>query len=466
MVLYRLVCRVHVPCLSARCGQRFALRRGVRLGLAALSITVVLPMSEFAGAAEPITREELFHSPAARAFKEGDFEEATDGFEQMLKSHPDDATLLLNLASSLRELGRYKDAEKALLKAKAVKPDSQKIYYYLGLTYYDLGQPERAIKSFEQAIKLDPDSRYAQDARRQVQLIALHSSQGAPANSGRPWSAYGQLGVEYDDNVNAGHGKQADGAFRLTQFGDFGYRLNVPRPWTINAGMWAYQAENLSDNVDDLNLTAVSPSLSVSYATTINDVAVVPGVAYRFEADWLGGDYYGQLHEIRPNVVVHLSDRLQSLVYNESQFERYDDEGEFSPDTSRDAFSNKTGMRQYIFFNDRQDYVTIALDYKYNDADGKNFNYDRYGFELGASFQLPWTLRLGMSGRYEREEHNDFQSSKDLNIDRQIVNISLAKKITENVSMSVYYWFRNDEANVQAFDYKRHIGGMYLSYKF
>lgn len=433
--------------------------------LSILAFNVVTTVA--AGAGGEMSRSDFLKTPAVEAFREGRYVEATEAFEELRERYPDDPNVLLNLASSLRREGKLQDAEKVLLKAKEIAPNAPLVYYYLGLIHYKRGDVSRAADAYEKTIALAPDSVEGQVARQILSDIARKKSQAEPVNIERPWNAFAQFGIEYDDNVNAESGGEKDGAFRLTQSLAGNYRLLREGPLAITASAWVYHGANLDGDVDDFNLTSVSPSLTASYANRIGGVDALASLAYRYEADWLNSDnYYGDLHEIRPQVSLGLAPRWRTNIYYAAQFERFDEKGFESRISSRNAFTNVTGARQFFFFDNRQSYATVAFEFKQSDAHGRNFNSDIYGGEAGVSLLLPYELRLGLTGRYEYEDHSDFQPPEDLNIHRQIYSASLMRNITENISASLYYWYRNDDATVGAFNYARHIGGLYIAYTF
>ncbi len=427
----------------------------------------LLLLATAAIAASTLSRSDFLKTPAAEAFREGRYAVATEAFEQLLEQYPDDPNILLNLANSLRRQGKLREAERVLLKARAIAPNAPLVYYYLGLIYYKTGDVAPAIEAYEKTVALAPESFEGQVARQALTDIARTKSQAQPVNIDRPWNAFAQLGTEYDDNVRAESGRAKDGAFRLTQYVEGSYRLVREGAFQVTAGGWAYHGANLDNNVDSFDLTAISPSLTASYATRIGGINALPSIGYSYEADWLGDDdYYGDRHEIRPELVLDFGPQWRTSIYYAAEFEKFDEKG-FNPSiSSRNAFTNVQGFQQLYFFDNRQSYVSLAVEFRQSDAHGSNFNADVYGGEVGVSLLLPYEIRLGLTGRYEYEDHPDFQAPDDLNIHRQIYSVSLMRNITENISASLYYSYRNDDATIGVFNYDRHVGGVYFGYTF
>lgn len=112
----------------------------------------------------------VFGSPSSayRAFKNGNYEDARDEYERLLKSKPGDAALSYNLGVSEYKLKAYEAAEKSF--TEATKASDLKLqqnsYFNLGSTQYrragqkkelaeKISMLEKALKSFENALQLD-----------------------------------------------------------------------------------------------------------------------------------------------------------------------------------------------------------------------------------------------------------------------------------------------------------------------
>ncbi len=63
----------------------------------------------------------------------------------------------LSLAIALQRLKKYEDALKCYEEAKKQRPTDARIDYYIGLMWGNLADNEKALVSFEQALRLKPD---------------------------------------------------------------------------------------------------------------------------------------------------------------------------------------------------------------------------------------------------------------------------------------------------------------------
>ena len=113
-----------------------------------------------AGGATRVIVDPADHFARGEAFyKSGKYEAAIKELREAVKQSPDRDDPHYVLALSLTELGKLKEAiaEFKQVIELALK-DEPKIlsYYNLGNAYSDLGEYEKAIDSYQQAIKLDP----------------------------------------------------------------------------------------------------------------------------------------------------------------------------------------------------------------------------------------------------------------------------------------------------------------------
>jgi tetratricopeptide (TPR) repeat protein len=91
----------------------------------------------------------------------GEADAALAQFETALDRSPEPDDLprvLLYLATSLKELGRFADALPHLERAVALEPDELAHHNLLGYCYYRLGRHAEAVDCFRRAVEIDPTS--------------------------------------------------------------------------------------------------------------------------------------------------------------------------------------------------------------------------------------------------------------------------------------------------------------------
>ena len=64
---------------------------------------------------------------------------------------------LADLGYTYAQSGKWKEALKSYKQAVRINPDFAEAHFNLGAAYYELGEYKKAIKSYKQAVRLDPD---------------------------------------------------------------------------------------------------------------------------------------------------------------------------------------------------------------------------------------------------------------------------------------------------------------------
>ena len=83
--------------------------------------------------------------------------EAEIQFREGLKTKPNSAELLANLAATLGRTGRFEEAIEVLKKSLRFNPVDPGNHNNLGIFYAQTGRWEDAIAAFNEAIRLKPD---------------------------------------------------------------------------------------------------------------------------------------------------------------------------------------------------------------------------------------------------------------------------------------------------------------------
>lgn len=89
-------------------------------------------------------------------FKQKRYEQADENFIKALELYPEEAGYSLLRGICNYHLKKYDVARYELERAKALKPDSAEVLYYLGLVQFDTDRRPEAIDLWEQALKLSP----------------------------------------------------------------------------------------------------------------------------------------------------------------------------------------------------------------------------------------------------------------------------------------------------------------------
>jgi tetratricopeptide (TPR) repeat protein len=77
-------------------------------------------------------------------------------FQQLLKKHPQDASLMYAIGAVYYLESKFTEAESLLKQSLATQPDQTGAAYYLALTYDAMGDDERAVPTFQNLLKRNP----------------------------------------------------------------------------------------------------------------------------------------------------------------------------------------------------------------------------------------------------------------------------------------------------------------------
>ncbi|MBS1111732.1 MAG: winged-helix phosphate transcriptional response regulator, partial [Nitrospirae bacterium] len=95
-------------------------------------------------------------------FSKGNFWGASDSFRMATRMQPRESIYWAHLSLALSKMPkRTKEAEETMLKAISLDPNNSYYHMNLGLILLNSGMKLRAIREFENALKLDPDNKKA-----------------------------------------------------------------------------------------------------------------------------------------------------------------------------------------------------------------------------------------------------------------------------------------------------------------
>jgi tetratricopeptide (TPR) repeat protein len=380
---------------------------------------------------------------------------AEGAFEAALRQEPGEPSALLFLGLARIALGEYDGAVAPLREAARRDPElAQLALHNLGLAQWKAGASETAVRTFDEAIALDPNSETANDSRQLRQL-----AQSRPAPSARRWSLAGSIGFQYDDNVSQEEVDATTGSDDVLGTFEFSpaFRLVDNDRGVVEVGYDMFR--NIHDSSDGFDLESHGVYLDAS--TELGPVDA--GIAYRFDHSRLGGDRFLEIHGLRPSLGFTVGSRAYVDVGYQVQ------KRDFAADR-RDAEHHDGGFDAYVFFGNAQGYVTAGYRVTGEDADGSEFDFLGHSARVGVRTPLPLLdgAFAGLRYEYTIRDYDEVTPSIGSRRDdrRHTVRLGLEKRIRNGMIAKLDYEFAESNSNLPSVDYTQNTVGMSLDFDF
>lgn len=431
-------------------------------------------------------------------FHERRYEEAVAPLEDATRLAPDSGEAAMLLGMARYHAGDLAGAGSALERAEALLPQSPEVALYQGLVLLEQERSEEALARLERAealgaLGIDPVAAYysglAQanlgnsaraeaDLRRVSQLApgtewarraeeALR--QPAPAARLRRWLVL-RAGLDYDSNV-ALRGHDVALPPNLSNSGDglgwwsveAGTELFRRGPWgggvlgsyygsahfsasdfdehVLNAAFWVDRA------LGERTLVRVQPEFSQWFLN------------YR---DYLR--FYGALAE----VLQDWGDVGTGRFFARYSYDDYEFRDLVGPALERDGHYVLGGY-EHFYSLDSETELRGGPFARYYSTQGSEYDHWGVGGYLGVRRGLPYRFVIDVSGGagYDDYQHPSvFSPMRERHDVIGFAAVSLERPITDHVSATARWRYRNSDSNIPVFDYDRNIVGVYLTIAF
>jgi tetratricopeptide (TPR) repeat protein len=113
--------------------------------------------SIYDGFVKPRDAESVAAAAAHRAFADGQYQRAYEGYSELLRADPGDLDARRGVARTLLQMQRYDEALAQFNRAIEADPDFGATYANRGILHDRMGRYERALADYRRAIELDPE---------------------------------------------------------------------------------------------------------------------------------------------------------------------------------------------------------------------------------------------------------------------------------------------------------------------
>jgi tetratricopeptide (TPR) repeat protein len=432
------------------------------------------------------------------------YEAALASLEEARSADPSLADVDLYLGVARYHTGDFDGADEALRAARGKTGEEAQLELYTGLLLLRKEEARDAALAFERARRADPsavepvasyyaalawqreeDRRRAREALERVQELDPNGPWGAEAgralSAARPASrVWASLtgGLEYDSNVvlegnSAAFNISDEDDYRGVWAGEGGVELFRTERWSGGI-LGAYTG---SAHFQKSRFDIQYPSGSVWLDREFGD-ATRARLRYDIGYAWVGYTRHGLdpflftqqataalRHDWGSAGATEVRGRL---LWEDYRFPLFQCGGSFSGAcTDRDGIGGGGGIAHAIPLGFRESVLRGGYSFLRFSADGTEWDSDRHRFTLGAQLGLPAELRLDLEGGYTLQpfQHVSFFDAGGNHREDEIwtARARLARAIGRHLELSAQYLYTNDDSNVPAYDYDRHIVGAYLT---
>lgn len=411
---------------------------------------------------------DLLQTPAAAAFKAGDYERAETELARLASENPEDVTILRYWAITLQKLERYPDSLAVFKRALTLAPTNPAVRYHLAVTLYKAGFPEAAAQSFADVLRLAPQSEYANLARQYLDAISAQLAKAQrPAEPAR-FGVYAQAGAQYDSNILAAPdgatGDRNGGRYNGYLSGRYYFARNAD--WVGTVDLSGYAAGYGESRFDALRISQWNPGVSLQRSIKLGPFPSVDAIRYDYLNVELDGEGYSKSNVVTLSSRIAFSPRTTTSFFYRYTHDAFADDG-FDPRfSSRDADNHAAGVVNTWYLHDRRVEIDAGFELGTNDAEGVNFNYDTYTLRSGARFTLPAKLHLDVDLSWGRDRYPDFAGPVRRTTDRLDLDLSLKRWFGSRFLIQLNAAWRDEDSSYDALTWDRYILGLSASYAY
>jgi hypothetical protein len=301
----------------------------------------------------------------------------------------------------------------------------------------------------------------------------------------RRLSAEVRLGFFYDDNVpvipNADSGEPLVGLLRQANRDStgelFGLRADYAwlrtDQWEATIGYSFFATYN--NDLPSFNIMSHLGSLGASYRTAVDNMPLLLGGQYSFDALWLDQQWFLQRHTGSAYASLVESNRYLTQVFARYQHKNFNQLIDTVPAENRDGNNWMIGGTQLFRFSEDRHYLKIGYQFDWDDTVGQNYEYTGNRITAGGQYTLPWyAIRL----KYDLDVHfRNYQNPNTLfptsapgttrRRDTEIVNIVRAElPLPRSFTLAFEYQSTVNMSNLALFDYTRNVYTMMIAWSY
>jgi tetratricopeptide (TPR) repeat protein len=324
-----------------------------------------------------------------------------------------------------------------------------------------------ARRTMQEAIRLDPLSQTAALAQGYVQAL------GVRAPEARRFRFNAAAGFDWDSNVTLQPGDPAaaqvvsgQGDLVYTQLATLEYNFLPRGPWAV----WGYYSyyQNFHRRLTAFDLWSNTVGLMPMY-TWSNSRFWLP---FTFNYTAVDSSKYYTAFTLTPSYLYLIGSRW-GIEGNLRLARQYYWFPIFIQEDDRTGRNLAASLAGYYFFKNQQGFVQLRFTYEHFFTSGNNWDNNAYRLSLTALY--PLTERFKVRGFVEvafQPYTNNFFNGNPLvtNPKRDdtiyLLGVEGVYNVWKGLEVNAHYYYVRDDSNIALYDYRRHIIGGQLGYRY
>ena len=435
---------------------------------------------------------------------DGEVKEAREVLKELSNKHPEDVSLLAEIAYTFLLEGNVFWAQKYLSRALQTEENCPRCHWLMAVVLAQSGEWEGAREQIMRFRELGGDDDSGWDslivgvaAYKAQKLDEAYEQLGAISGTAWPsvvtakdlymdaiarmkgvsyklFEGFVGTSIEYDSNVIlepaefapefGGQGESVRGTAVV------GLTVRPVRGTVVLEG-WgqAYQSLHTSKEADDFNVTQARAGVRMRVPTW-KDL----DLGYDFALTWLMGGPRVEQDSFYVFEESH-GGHLGLNIFDTERFRlspRFAVSGRFHDALKRDVVRNRMDVTVGWFLSGGQHKLFVTPFGFYDLASGPADTYDAWssGVTLGYSASLVWSLSLALSGSYQHTDYlhssGDVEKPDKRSDDWIQGGVSLSRPIVSTLSVQVGYSYLRSLSTIPTFDYSRHVMRTGLTWRF
>ena len=384
------------------------------------------------------------------------YRESAEALSQVATEEPSNVLAQYYAGISLHKAERHAEAIRYLLAASEMSPTIKANgYYHTGISYLKLGDFDKAAEKMQYAKEHGETESLRQYASQWLEEINKRKV------AAKPYSLYVKLGYQYDSNVRLEpldldlHAKKSDYATVAYMYGR--YDLLQRQDWTLGVGYSHYQT--WYKELTQYNLVGSVPNFYTRYKVG----NVILGMSYLPTYYWLESDSYLMRHQLMPEVMWQINDRLLGRV----SYSYYRDN--YMLDNGRDGHTNDGFMDVYYAIFDKKSYLFGGIGFEDRNATHPDRYYSGVKMRAGIFADLGWGFSLDLVGRYYEENYDNVDSFYGAKREdsRYVGSVALSKRLFRDwLAIVAEFEYTKNDSNIRDYEYDRKVTTLSLTARF